>query len=484
MPNNHLDIPQLRGLLDSRKLSVKELIAERLSAIRKKDADIGAFLHIAADGAWEPCAEAAQRLIDRGEAGPLTGIPVALKDNMALEGFPMTCASRMLEGFMPPYSATVAARLIGAGAVPVGKTNMDEFAMGTTTETSYYQKANNPFDRGRVAGGSSGGSAAAVGAGFVPVALGSDTGGSIRQPAAYCGVTGIKPTYGAVSRYGVAALASSLDQVGVLGRSAAGCAAVLDVIGGRDERDAVSRAEKLPFSSKIGGDFEGVRLGVPAEALGEGLSVDVNNALLRAIAFYKDLGAEIVELSMPALRWAQQVYAVIVCAEASSNLAKFDGIRYGYRAEAQTYEEMIRRTRQEGFGDEVKRRILFGTWVLSTEQYDTYYKKACALQRQIAAEYAAAFRQVDAILTPAAPTAAPRRTDLDLAGEAEQAVADIYATTPNLAGLPALSTPCGYDGDGCPIGLQLIGRAFEDDVILGLADLFERSFDRRDPSPL
>ncbi len=413
-----------------------------------------------------------------GEAkSPLYGVPTALKDNLCTRGVRTTCASRMLADFVPPYSAAAVDLLADAGTVSIGKTNMDEFAMGSTSENSFLGPVTNPWDTDRSAGGSSGGSAAAVAAGIVPFVLGSDTGGSVRLPASHCGLTGIKPTYGTVSRYGLIAHASSLDQIGALCRDAADCAAVLDTIQAYDRRDSTSlQREYGNLLTSLTGDVRGLKVGIPVEYFGDRLNEDVRRAVLAASDVLRSRGAIVKEFSFPHLSYVVPSYYVIACAEASSNLARYDGVKYGLRAEEYVdLDELYRKSRTEGFGSEVRRRILLGTFVLSAGYYDAYYKKALQAKEMIRSAYLDAFREFDLLLTPVSPTTAPKRNMLT--DPLEIYLGDIYTAGVNLAGLPALSMPCGFDGAGLPIGAQLIAPHFGEDVILNAAYTFQQDTD-------
>lgn len=475
-----LKLRDLRGLLDERKISAPELTREYLARIRRYDPALSCFITVTEELALKQ-AEEAQRLIDAGDARPLTGIPLAIKDNICTEGVRTTCASKMLENFVPPYSATVMNRLNAQHAVMLGKTSMDEFAMGATTQTSAFAKTRNPFDTSRVPGGSSGGSAAAVSASLCAAALGSDTGGSIRQPAAFCGVTGFRPTYGRVPRYGVVAFASSLDQVGPIAKDAKDCAILLRAIAGVDERDATTAPELVPdFTERVGESLKGLRIGIPSEFY-DAADDSVREAVLAAAKWYESKGAVIVSVSMPGLRYAVSSYYLLSSAEASSNLSRFDGIRYGYRAEgAESYDDLIRRSRTEAFGDEVKRRILLGNYALSSGYYDAYYRKALALRQEIVREYAAMFEQCDLILTPTAPTAA-YGVEHGIDDPVKLYSADICTVTAAIAGLPCLSSICGYDADGMPIGMSLTGKRFDETSVVWAADAFESEFALRAP---
>ena len=408
----------------------------------------------------------------------LAGVPMALKDNICTKGVKTSCASKILGDFIPPYNASIVEKLIAAGAISMGKLNMDEFAMGSTSETSFYGPVRNPWDLSRVSGGSSGGAAAAVAAGEVWYAIGSDTGGSIRQPAAYCGVTGMKPTYGTVSRYGLIAYASSLDQMGPVARSAADCAAVLDIIQGKDPYDATSLSGCYGnLLSSLSGDVKGHRIGLPTDCFGEGLDPEVRQAVLDVAQVLKSRGAIVEEFSLPIMEYVVPAYYIIACAEASSNLSRFDGVKYGWRAE--NYEDLTdlyTKTRSEGFGSEVKRRILLGTFVLSTGYYDAYYKKALQVKSIIKTAYDDAFQKYDMLLTPVTPATAPQLGE-SLSDPLKMYLSDIYTVPLNLAGLPGISIPCGFDSNGMPIGAQLIGPALGDSVILNAAHSYQLETD-------
>ncbi len=408
----------------------------------------------------------------------LAGVPMALKDNICTKGVKTSCASKILGDFIPPYNASIVEKLIAADAISMGKLNMDEFAMGSTSETSFYGPVRNPWDLSRVSGGSSGGAAAAVAAGEVWYAIGSDTGGSIRQPAAYCGVTGMKPTYGTVSRYGLIAYASSLDQMGPVARSAADCAAVLDIIQGKDPYDATSLSGCYGnLLSSLSGDVKGLRIGLPTDCFGEGLDPEVRQAVLDVAQVLKSRGAIVEEFSLPIMEYVVPAYYIIACAEASSNLSRFDGVKYGWRAE--NYEDLTdlyTKTRSEGFGSEVKRRILLGTFVLSTGYYDAYYKKALQVKSIIKTAYDDAFQKYDMLLTPVTPATAPQLGE-SLSDPLKMYLSDIYTVPLNLAGLPGISIPCGFDSNGMPIGAQLIGPALGDSVILNAAHSYQLETD-------
>ena len=421
-------------------------------------------------------AEGLQQRIHEAES-PLYGVPTALKDNICTRSIRTTCASKILGDFLPPYSASVVELLANAGTVSIGKTNMDEFAMGSTGETSFYGPVTNPWDPTRTPGGSSSGSAAAVAAGIVPFAMGSDTGGSIRQPAAHCGLTGIKPTYGSVSRYGLIAYASSLDQIGPLCKDAADCAAVLDTIQMCDRHDGTSLPREYgTLLNSLTGDVRGLKIGIPVEYFGDGLSDDVRRTVLTAADTLHCRGAIVTEFSFSPYPYIVPAYYIIACAEASSNLARYDGVKYGFRAEEYAdLEGLYRRTRTEGFGSEGKRRILLGTFVLSAGYYDAYYKKAMQAKTMIREGFQSAFQRFDLLLTPVTPTTAPKRNSLT--DPLQMYLSDVYTAAVNLAGLPALSMPCGFDPEGLPIGVQLIAPHFGERTALNAAHAFQQETD-------
>ncbi len=473
---------ELGAAIKRGEVSVKEAARAALDAIAARDGALNAFITVTGERALERADKLQPGA--RDAQSPLYGVPMALKDNICTKGVRTTCASKILGEFAPPYSAAAADALEGAGAVSLGKLNMDEFAMGSTSETSFYGPVRNPWDLSRVPGGSSGGAAAAVAAGMGWYAVGSDTGGSIRQPAAHCGVTGMKPTYGAVSRYGLIAYASSLDQIGPLCRDAADCAAVLDALMGRDPRDATSLDGGYGrLLEGLTGDIRGMRVGLPAECFGEGLDGEVRAAVLRAAGVLKGRGAQVVELSFPVLEYAVPAYYIIAAAEASSNLSRFDGVKYGWRAERYDgLTDLYRKTRTQGFGAEVKRRILLGAFVLSAGYYDAYYKKALQVKAVIKGAFDEAFRQCDLLLAPVAPTTAPRLGG-SLSDPLKMYLSDVYTVPVNLAGLPALSMPCGFDGKGLPIGGQLIGPHFGEGRLLNAAHAFQMDTDYHKRAP-
>ncbi|MBO4862782.1 MAG: Asp-tRNA(Asn)/Glu-tRNA(Gln) amidotransferase subunit GatA [Eubacterium sp.] len=452
-----------------------------LDRIEAVDKDINSYVTVDREGALN-AAEEADRKIAAGELkGPFAGVPVAIKDNMCIEGMLTTCSSHILDGFYPPYTSTAVQLLMDAGAVILGHTNMDEFAMGSTTETSYYGPTKNPWNLDRVPGGSSGGSAAAVAADECAIALGSDTGGSIRQPASFCGVTGIKPTYGRVSRYGLIAYGSSLDQIGPLGKNVEDCAAMLEVISGHDPKDSTSAIEenskdKTDFTSALIDNVEGMKIGVPRDYFLSGIDEDVKNTVLAAAETLKAKGAIVEEFDLGMVEYAIPAYYVIACAEASSNLERFDGVKYGYRTgEYSDLHNMYKKTRSEGFGTEVKRRIMLGSFVLSSGYYDAYYVKALKVKALIKQAFDKAFEKYDVILGPVAPTTALKCGE-SLSDPIKMYLGDIYTVSVNLAGLPGISLPCGYDRNGLPIGFQLLGQTFDEKSIIRAAYTFEKCF--------
>ncbi|HEY3384011.1 MAG TPA: Asp-tRNA(Asn)/Glu-tRNA(Gln) amidotransferase subunit GatA [Vicinamibacterales bacterium] len=459
------------------EMSATEMCRESLERIERLDARLHAFTTLDADGALARAAELDRRpLAER--VVPLAGVPVAVKDNLCTRGLRTTAGSRMLEHFHPPYDATVVARLTAAGAVVVGKTNCDEFAMGSSTEHSAFGPSRNPWALDRAPGGSSGGSAVAVAANLVPLALGSDTGGSIRQPAAFCGVLGLKPTYGRVSRYGLIAFASSLDQVGPFARTAHDAALVLNVIAGVDPYDATCSVRPVPdFTASLTGDLRGLCVGIPRDVVGEGVDADVMRAFETGIDVLHERGAQVVDVTLPHARYGIPVYYLVATAEASANLARFDGVRYGFRAaDASTLAEMYERTRDLGFGAEVKRRIMLGTYALSAGYYDAYYLKAQQVRTLIRQDFDRAFDRVDVVALPTTPTAAFRLGE-HLDDPLQMYLADVFTVGAPLAGLPALSMPCGFTQAKLPVGLQLIGRMFDEATPLRTADAFERDTD-------
>jgi aspartyl-tRNA(Asn)/glutamyl-tRNA(Gln) amidotransferase subunit A len=455
----------------------RQTVEFSITAAERLNESLNAFLQIDREGALRRAAEIK-------DGGPLAGVPIAVKDNICVKGMQASCGSKILGAYHPPYNATVIERLTNAGGVVIGKTNCDEFAMGSSNENSAFGPVRNPWDTTRVSGGSSGGSATAVAAGIVPIALGSDTGGSVRQPASLCGVIGLKPTYGRNSRYGLVAFASSLDQIGIFAREVADVARVLGVIAGRDPRDATSADVPVPdYSAELTGDLKGARLGFPRALFGKGLDDEVKNSVESVVDVYRELGVEIVDIELPTASYAIAAYYVIATAEASSNLARFDGVRYGFRAE-QTPElrQMYRKTREEGFGAEVKRRIMLGAYVLSAGYYDAYYRKAQQVRTLIKNDFLNAFQKCDAIITPTSPTPAfalGEKVDDPLA----MYLNDIYTVTANLAGIPGISVPCGLSSERLPIGFQLLGPNWSEPTLLKLSHAYEqkRPFTERPP---
>ncbi|KPK32347.1 MAG: glutamyl-tRNA amidotransferase [Betaproteobacteria bacterium SG8_40] len=463
--------------LAEKKISSVELTRAYLDRIDAHNAEVNAYITVDAEASLAQ-AKAADVRISKGDTGPLTGIPVAHKDIWCAKGWRTTCGSRMLENFRAPYDAHVIERFNDAGAVILGKTNMDEFAMGSSNETSWFGAAKNPWDPTRVTGGSSGGSAAAVAAALAPAATGTDTGGSIRQPAALCGISGLKPTYGLVSRYGMIAFASSLDQGGPLARSAEDLALLLDVMVSFDERDSTSlKRPEEDYSRLLDAPLSGLRIGLPKEYFGEGISSDVRAAIEAAIDEYRKLGASTVEVGLPASELSVPAYYVIAPAEASSNLSRFDGVRYGFRAEGYSdLLDMYCKTRAQGFGAEVKRRILIGTYVLSHGYYDAYYLQAQRIRRLIARDFAQAFEQCDVIMGPTSPSTA-FGIGARVSDPVQMYLSDIFTIAANLAGLPGMSIPCGTDGAGLPVGLQIIGNYFSEARMLNVAHLYQKQTD-------
>lgn len=467
-------IRSMRDRLVRREASVEELLDDSLRAIRRLDGELHAFLHVAEDAARKTAREVDERIAKGDDLPTLAGIPCAVKDNICTKGLPTTAGSRILEDFVPPYDATVVEHLEAQGAVIVGKTNLDEFAMGSSTEFSAYGPTRNPKDRERVPGGSSGGSAAAVAAGMVPYALGTDTGGSIRQPAAFCGIVGMKPTYGRVSRYGVVAYASSFDQVGPLARSVEDAAIVLEAIAGPDPKDGTTLTQAPPsFDAAFGEDVRGLRIGVPKEFFPSGIDPDVSAAVRRAIDALADLGGEVREVSLPSVEVALAVYYILVTAEASTNLARYDGVRFGKRVPGSSMDDVYLRTRGAGFGPDVKRRVLLGTFVLSAGYAEKYYRKAAAARRVLADDFAKVFQEVDVLACPATPEL-PFRLGEKTSDPLKMYASDVLTVPVNVAGVPALVVPCAAVG-ALPVGLQLIAAAGREDTLLRVGAAVENS---------
>lgn len=467
---------ELGKKIKAKEVTVQEAVTAALDAIEKKEAEIHSFVTVDREGALKR-AEEVQEQIDNGTlTGPLAGVPVAIKDNMCTKNLLTTCSSKILYNFVPTYTAEAVLNLEKAGAVIIGKTNMDEFAMGSTTETSAYGETKNPWNTEHVPGGSSGGSCAAVAAEECSCALGSDTGGSIRQPSSFCGVTGIKPTYGTVSRYGLIAYGSSLDQIGPVAKDVTDCAVILEAIASYDSKDSTSiRREDYRFTDALVDDVKGMRIGIPKDYFGEGLDPEVKEAVLAAAKALEKKGAVVEEFDLSLVEYAIPAYYVIACAEASSNLARFDGVKYGYRTkEYEGLHNMYKKSRSEGFGPEVKRRIMLGSFVLSSGYYDAYYLKALRTKALIKQAFDKAFEKYDVILGPAAPTTAPKLGQ-SLSDPIKMYLGDIYTISVNLAGLPGITLPCGKDKAGLPIGLQLIGDCFKENNIIRAAYAFEKT---------
>lgn len=467
---------ELGRKIKEKEVTVEEAVTAALDAIEKREAEVHSFVTVDREGALKRAKEV-QAKIDAGElTGPLAGVPVAIKDNMCTKGLLTTCSSKILYNFVPTYTAEAILNLEKAGAVILGKTNMDEFAMGSTTETSAYGVTKNPWNTGHVPGGSSGGSCAAVAAEECSYALGSDTGGSIRQPSSFCGVTGIKPTYGTVSRYGLIAYGSSLDQIGPIAKDVTDCATILEAIASHDVKDSTSvQREDYDFTSALVDDVRGMKIGIPRDYFGDGLDPEVKAAVLGAAKKLEEKGAIVEEFDLSLVEYAIPAYYVIACAEASSNLARFDGVKYGYRTEQYDgLHNMYKKTRSEGFGAEAKRRIMLGSFVLSSGYYDAYYLKALRTKALIKQAFDKAFEKYDVILGPAAPTTAPKLGE-SLSDPLKMYLGDIYTISVNLAGLPGITLPCGTDQSGLPIGLQLIGDCFAEKKIIRAAYAYEQT---------
>ena len=501
----NLTVHELVEKLKSNELTSEEITKAYIDRINDKEKDVGAFVTLTTDDAEKKAAEIdkkrnanaqmhkedtkanvesqanSENPVSNEELSEFAGIPIGIKDNLCTKGVKTTCSSKMLENFVSPYDATVVEKLNKEGIISLGKLNMDEFAMGSSTENSAIKITHNPWDLNRVPGGSSGGSAAAVAGDLVPWALGSDTGGSIREPAAFCGVVGLKPTYGLVSRYGLVAFASSLDQVGPITKDVKDNAMLLNIIAGHDEKDSTSYdIEKKDYTKKLEKDIKGIKIGVPKEFFGEGINEEVKEQLNKAIETYKKLGAIVEETSLDVAQASLAAYYIIACAEASSNLGRFDGIRYGYRAkDYTTLKELYVNSRTEGFGDEVKRRIILGTYVLSSGYYDAYYKKAQKVRTYVKNEFDKAFQKYDVLLTPVSPYTAFKIGE-KCNNPMEMYLADICTVSINIAGVPAISLPCGIDKEGMPVGMQLIGNRFEEEKILNVAYKFEQEIKFRE----
>ena len=467
---------EIREAYANKELKVVDVVKAFYEKIKVDDEKIKGYITLCEEEAIKT-AEDIQAKFDAGEEmGPLAGVPIAIKDNMCTRGLKTTCASKMLENFIPPYDATVIKSLKDAGAIILGKVNMDEFAMGGSTENSAFFKTHNPVNLNKVPGGSSGGSAAVVAGDLAPISLGSDTGGSIRQPASFCGIVGLKPTYGLVSRYGLVAFASSLDQIGPMTKDVTDTAILLNILAGHDEMDSTSaKLDKKDYTKALVNDVKGLKIGLPKEYFEEGVNEEVKEKVLAAAKKFEELGATVEECSLPTTEYALPAYYIIACAEASSNLGRFDGIRYGYRTENyETMQDIFRNSRSEGFGEEVKRRIILGTYVLSSGYYDAYYKKAQKVRTLVKQGFDKVFEKYDLLLTPTAPMTA---FDIDskISNPLEMYMADILTVPVNIAGVPAISIPCGKDNEGMPIGMQLIGKHFDEETLIRAAYTYEQN---------
>ena len=466
-----LTVHELLEKLDKKEITKEEVLTSYQNRIEEKEKDVQAFITITDKEAKEQL----KKIKEEENTSKLAGIPIGIKDNICTKGVKTTCASRMLENFVSPYDATVIEKINNERLISLGKLNMDEFAMGGSTEHSYFKKTKNPWNLNKVPGGSSGGSAAAVATGLVPWALGSDTGGSVRQPAAFCGVVGLKPTYGLISRYGLVAFASSLDQIGTLTKDVEDAAILLNIIAGHDEKDTTSaNREKIDYTKCLQNDVKGLKIGIPKQYFGDGINSEVKDAINEVIKQYEKMGAIVEECSLDVADYALATYYIIACAEASSNLGRFDGIRYGYRTKNfSDLKDLYKNSRSEGFGEEVKRRIILGTYVLSSGYYDAYYKKAQQVRTLVKNEFENNFKKYDVILTPTSPNVAfdiGSKIDNPL----EMYLSDVCTVPVNIAGLPAISIPCGVNSEGMPIGFQLIGNHFEEATILNAAYAYEK----------
>lgn len=477
----NLTVHELVEKLKNKELTSEEITKAYIDRINDKEKDVNAFVTTLCNEALEKAKEIDSKREAGEKVSNFAGIPVGIKDNICTKGIRTTCSSKMLEDFIAPYNATVTEKLLKEDLIDLGKLNMDEFAMGAATEYSYFKKTSNPWNLNCVPGGSSGGSAAAVAGELVPWALGSDTGGSIRQPAAFCGVVGLKPTYGLVSRYGLVAFASSLDQIGPITKDVTDAAMLLNIIAGHDEKDTTSyEIPEKDYTVALNENIKGLKIGVPKEFFAEGINEEVKSKIYEAMDVYKKLGAEVEEFSLDIAKYSLATYYIIACAEASSNLGRFDGIRYGHRTEEYTnLKELYKNSRSEGFGAEVKRRIILGTYVLSSGYYDAYYKKAQQVRTLVKNEFSKAFEKYDVILTPTAPNVA-FEIGTKSNNPLEMYLADICTVSVNIAGLPAISIPCGVNGDNMPIGMQLIGNKFEEEKILNTAYAFEQEYGFRE----
>jgi len=475
MDINKITIKEASRLIKNKELSPVELTKAFIERIETFDKNLNTYITVLADSAISTAENAEKEIMNGNYSGPLHGVPIGLKDIFVMKDVAATCGSRMLENFVSPYDATVTSRIKKAGAVILGKNNMDEFAMGSSNETSFFGPVKNPWNMGKVPGGSSGGSASATAAGLCTASLGTDTGGSIRQPAALCGVTGLKPTYGRVSRYGMIAFASSLDQAGPLTKSVEDAAIILNVISGKDDYDSTSVDVEVPdFTKNLNGDIKGMKIGIPKEYFVEGMDKDVENAVNKAIKDIESLGAEIIEISLPHTKYAISTYYIIAPCEASSNLARYDGVRYGYRTpDADNLRDLFFKSRSEGFGEEVKRRIMLGTYALSSGYYDAYYLKSQKVRTLIREDFKNAWEAVDVIVAPTTPETAfniDEKTDDPI----KMYLSDVLTIPCNIAGIPGLSTPCGFSSENLPIGLQILGKAFDEESILRVAHAYEK----------
>lgn len=479
-----MDITKMTALelgkaIKSKEISVKEAVISVFDAIEKKDKDINAYVSLCKEEALKKAEEIQAKIDDGSLTSPIAGVPVSIKDNICTKGIKTTCSSKILGDFKPPYNATVIERLENAGAIVIGKLNMDEFAMGSTSETSFYGPTKNPWDLNKVPGGSSGGAAAAVAANEAIFSLGSDTGGSIRQPASYCGVTGFKPTYGTVSRYGLIAYASSLDQIGPIAKDVKDCAMVMDIISGKDKFDGTSLENDFgSLLDSLDGNVKGMKIGLPKECFeNEGLDTSVKESVLNVAKKLEELGATVEEISLPFIDYVIPAYYIIASAEASSNLSRFDGVKYGFRAENfDGINDLYASTRSEGFGSEVKKRILLGTFVLSSGYYDAYYQKALKVKSIIKKHFDDVFEKYDLIICPTAPTTAPE-IGKSLSDPLKMYLSDIFTVSVNIAGLPGLSVPCGFDKDNMPIGAQIIGQRLSEKKVLNAGYAFQENTD-------
>jgi len=479
-----LSIGEASKLIKKGEISPVELTESVLGRITRLDGELNTYITVMGEKAMEAARTAEKEIASGSYRGPLHGIPIGLKDIFVMKGVPATCGSKMLENFLPPYDATVTKKIVDAGAVVMGKNNMDEFAMGSSTESSYFGPTKNPWDTGRVPGGSSGGSAAATAASLCLGSIGTDTGGSIRQPASFCGVVGMKPTYGRVSRFGMIAFASSLDQAGPITKTVEDTAIILNAISGHDPMDSTCINTQAPdYTLSLRDEIKGVKVGVPKEYFIPGMDREVEEASKKAIALVEDLGGEIVEISLPHTEYAVVTYYIIAPSEASSNLARYDGVRYGYRtANAETLRDMYFKTRAEGFGSEVKRRIMLGTYALSAGYYDAYYLKAQKVRTLIKKDFDDAFKKVDVIMAPTAPEVAFRLGE-KTGDPIKMYLSDVLTIPCNIAGLPGVSVPCGFSSDGLPIGIQVLGKPFDEGSVIHIAHAYEQRAGWRDRRP-